>query len=109
MDQIRIKYVRDSRKNPVGCVAYTVSDGQLRVGLASCNPKDPFKKEISRSLAIGRLMTSPETTTAPTERSLQALTLSVLEMAQASGNASSRVSRMAAREVKKVVTTAGSK
>jgi len=54
-------------------------------------------------------MTSPETTTAPTERSLQALTLSVLEMAQASGNASSRVSRMAAREVKKVVTTAESK
>ena len=105
MDQIRIKYVRDARKNPVGCVAYTVNEGQLKLGVASCNPQDPFKKEISRSLAIGRLMTSPEKSSAPEERSLKALTLSVLEMVKTSSNASSRVSRMAAREVKKVLDT----
>lgn len=104
MDQVRIKYVRDARKNPVGCVAYVVKDNELKMGIASCNPQDPFKKEISRSLAVGRLMTSPEKGTAPSERSLRALTLTVLEMVQNSTHASSRVSRLAAREVKNLHT-----
>ena len=105
MAMVRIKYVRDSRKNPVGCVAYLVEDGQLRMGVASCNPRDPFKKEISRSLAIGRLFSSPEKSVAPTERSLRVLTLSVLQMVCNSEHASSRVVKLATREVKNTTTS----
>ncbi len=100
MSHVRIKYVRDTKRNPVGCIAYTVSDNQISIGVASCNPCDPFKKEISRSLAIGRLVASPEKGAAPNERSVRALTRAVLEMAASSDYASSRVVRLANREVK---------
>lgn len=100
MSMVRIKYVRDARKNPVGCIAYVVENGELSVGVASCNPRDPFKKEISRSLAIGRLFSMPEKSQAPSERSLRALTQSVLKMVCSSQNASSRVIRLASREAK---------
>lgn len=100
MNHVRIKYVRDMKRNPVGCIAYTVADNKISIGVASCNPCDPFKKEISRSLAIGRLVASPEMGEAPSERSVRALTRTVLEMAANSDNASSRVVKLAAREVK---------
>jgi len=100
MNHVRIKYVRDMNRNPVGCIAYTVVNNRISIGVASCNPCDPFKKEISRSLAIGRLVASPEMGDAPTERSVRALTRTVLEMARNSENASSRVVKLASREVK---------
>ncbi len=102
MSQIRIKYVRDARRNPVGCIAYSVVNGEISMGVASCNPCDPFKKEISRSLAIGRLFGSPEKGTAPEERSLRVLTRAVLEMVKSSEHASNRVARLAQREAKTV-------
>lgn len=102
MSQIRIKYVRDSRRNPVGCIAYSVVNGEISMGIASCNPSDPFKKEVSRSLAIGRLFAAPEKSAAPEQRSLRALTKTVLEMTQRSERASNRVARLAAKEAKTV-------
>lgn len=98
MSQVRIKYVRDIKKNPVGCIAYMVKDNQISIGVASCNPVDTFKKEISRSLAIGRLVDAPQNGSAPVERSVRALTKAVLEMATHSEHASSRVVKMANRE-----------
>jgi hypothetical protein len=100
MSHVRIKYVRDMKKNPVGCIAYMVKDDQISIGVASCNPADTFKKEISRSLAIGRLVDAPQSGVAPVERSVKALTKAVLNMATNSEHASSRVVRMAHREVK---------
>jgi len=57
----RIRYVRDGKRHPVGCIVY----GQPGIGTPSCvawsafNPKDRFDKKIAREVALGRFLTHP--------------------------------------------------
>lgn len=46
-----VKYVRDCFGNPVGCV---VAIGPGQVGYSMCSPKDHFRKDKARLIAIGR-------------------------------------------------------
>jgi len=46
-----VKYVRDSKRRPVGIV---VATGKYKVGWSLCNGKDKWNKEVGLSLAAGR-------------------------------------------------------
>lgn len=55
---VRIMFLRDQANQPQGCIALTVSpDEQFAYyRLSVLNPVDRFNREISRSIAIGRLV-----------------------------------------------------
>lgn len=46
-----VKYVRDSKKRPVGVV---VATGKYKVGWSLCDKKDIWNKKIGIALATGR-------------------------------------------------------
>jgi hypothetical protein len=66
---MKIFYVRDSERRPIGCVAYEVtlqpwSNGTtdnvvmrqfVKVGMSAWDPIDVFDKSVARNVAIGRL------------------------------------------------------
>jgi hypothetical protein len=59
--RIHYRYLSRSGK-PFACVASEVVDGSVRFGLSVCNPKDSFKKEMGRKIALGRMQTVPRVT-----------------------------------------------
>lgn len=46
-----IQYVRGMDKRPIGVV---VATGREEIGIALCNPKDDWNKELGLQIAIGR-------------------------------------------------------
>lgn len=46
-----VQYVRDENRNPFAVV---VATDKNEIGVAQCNPKDKFVKEIGRKIAAGR-------------------------------------------------------
>ena len=61
-----IKYHRDSKGNPLGCVvARKDEQGDIHIGFSLCNKKDTFCKEKGRSIAIARSYHMGANTTVP--------------------------------------------
>lgn len=60
---IRVVFLRDKNRNPVGCVAMQVSKNKkaIRYQLSTCNPIDKFDRALARQLALGRLLDKPLT------------------------------------------------
>jgi hypothetical protein len=54
-NSVKYVYVRDEKKNPVGCVAYQVHDGHFYYGWSVHNPADQFDRKLARTIAEGRL------------------------------------------------------
>ena len=53
----RIMYLRDSKGQPVGCVAIkVVSDKLVTYQMSVLNPADRFNRAVARQLALGRLV-----------------------------------------------------
>ena len=46
-----VKYLRKDNE----LIGVLVSDGARRVGFSFCNPRDVFKKDIAKKIAIGRI------------------------------------------------------
>ena len=56
---IRFMFLRDSKGQPVGCIALDIGDfGTGTYGLSVLNPKDKFNRKLAREIAMGR-WTSP--------------------------------------------------
>ena len=53
-------YIRDEKKNPVGCVVYTLGDGEVTFGVSCHNPKDKYDKSVMVTVAQGREQTHPD-------------------------------------------------
>jgi len=50
-----VQYVRDSRRNPIGCVvAIKHEDGRIILGVSLHNPKDKWDRDLAVKIAIGR-------------------------------------------------------
>jgi hypothetical protein len=55
-----VMYVRDEKRFPMACIAYSVQDGDcdwanVFVGLSIFNPHDKFDKKLGRQRALGRM------------------------------------------------------
>jgi hypothetical protein len=84
----RIQYLRDSKGQPVGCVAIKIktavgrSNGVTLVTyqMSVLNPLDRFDRRMARQLALGRLTEAPLTTTidhvSPTRREVSLAVMS---------------------------------
>lgn len=67
----RIQFLRDSKGQPVGCVAIKIKTSVGRYGgttlvtyqMSVLNPLDKFDRRMARQLALGRLTEAPLTTT----------------------------------------------
>lgn len=57
----RIMYLRDSRFQPVGCLAFSLSKDKktIRYQLSVLNPVDRFERSLARQIALGRLVEGP--------------------------------------------------
>lgn len=55
---MKILYVRDKNRFPVGCLAYERLDDEFKFGYSVYNPKDEFNKKLAREVATGRLAKS---------------------------------------------------
>lgn len=57
----RLFYIRDSERNPVGCLAYQFDGKNIKYNFSCCNlsMKDRFAKKFGRELAIERLKNQP--------------------------------------------------
>jgi hypothetical protein len=64
MDKVKLLYVRNEKKFPVGCVAFTRDkvDGCDRIlyNFSIFNPKDKFDKKYARIWAAGKLALDPQ-------------------------------------------------
>ena len=54
-NSVKYIYVRDEKKNPVGCVAYQVHNDHFYYGWSVHNPADRFDRKLARTIAVGRL------------------------------------------------------
>ena len=60
MNNYRIMYLRNSKGSPIGCLAIDESrSGTVSFQYSVLNPIDNFKRELSRYIAIGRLVEKP--------------------------------------------------
>ena len=78
----RIQFLRDSKGQPVGCVAIKIKTAVGRTAgvtlvtyqMSVLNPLDKFDRRMARQLALGRLVEAPLTTTidhvSPTRREI---------------------------------------
>jgi ribosomal protein L12E/L44/L45/RPP1/RPP2 len=112
MENVRIKYIRDAKRNPVGCVAWAGSakDKTLYLGVSSHNPEDVFKKEVARSIAMGRLlqrMTSGQASSRVFSE--ESLTEVLLCAVNKDPHASTRVKKASERELKVITKNAATK
>ena len=57
----RIMFLRDSKNQPVGCVAISniKNESRLTYQVSVLNPHDKFDRKMARHLAIGRLVEMP--------------------------------------------------
>lgn len=57
----RLMFLRDAADRPVGCCAIEIKRGarKLNYQLSVLNPTDQFKRELSRTIALGRLVERP--------------------------------------------------
>ena len=101
----RIQFLRDSRHQPVGCLAIqtrVVIDGFSTTTLicyqmSVLNPKDNFDRPLARQLALGRMVEAPLTTTvAGAEPSMHEITEAIMRDVAADSLAPTRA-RAAAR------------
>lgn len=62
----RFTFIRDSKKRPVGCVAYRVEPDitsgtdTLEFEVSTHNPADPFDRSLGRFVAEGRMKKHPK-------------------------------------------------
>jgi hypothetical protein len=56
--KFRIMFLRDKKKQPVGCVAIglTRSNKSVKYQVSVLNPIDKFDRSLSRQIALGRLL-----------------------------------------------------
>lgn len=59
--EFKIMFIRDSKRQPVACLAtkFSRDSGNVYVGMSVLNPCDRFNREMARSLAVGRAITQP--------------------------------------------------
>lgn len=57
----KIKYLRSSAGNLVGCIAsrYNRDNRTVQYQASYCSPYDEFSKSLAREIAVGRLTTKP--------------------------------------------------
>jgi hypothetical protein len=57
----RIMYLRDSKNQPVGCIAISISKDRRSVQyqLSVLNPADRFERSLARHITLGRLVEKP--------------------------------------------------
>ena len=56
-----VMYLRAPDGSPIGCVAFNQDGIYLDYQVSVINPIDKFNREVSRSLAVGRLLSQPHT------------------------------------------------
>ena len=63
MNRPKIMYLRDSNRNPIGCLAITVDHVRLKAEyqLTMTAPEDHFDRKMGRQMSIGRLVENPLT------------------------------------------------
>ena len=48
-------YLRDSKNNPIGCIAVEPNATGVKIAMSRCHSSDKFIKKVARDKAIGRL------------------------------------------------------
>jgi hypothetical protein len=59
MRTVQFMYLRDARRNPIGCVAMRRDGNNVLYQLSTSHPKDRFDKQLARKIAVGRLEDDP--------------------------------------------------
>jgi hypothetical protein len=54
-NSVRLFYLRDERRRALAVIASKTDGDKVKYALAICNPKDEFRKEAGRKIAIERL------------------------------------------------------
>jgi hypothetical protein len=54
-DNVRLFYLRDENRRALAVIASKTDGDRVKYALAICNPKDEFRKEAGRKIAIERL------------------------------------------------------
>ena len=58
----RFMFLRTDKGVPVACVAMKLSkSGEVTYAVSTQHPKDRFNRKVARELALGRLVSKPET------------------------------------------------
>lgn len=53
---MRIMFLRDKNRQPVGCLAFVIdADNHIVYGMSVLNPKDKFNRTIARDVAMLRM------------------------------------------------------
>lgn len=58
-DGERVFYIRDSRTQPIGCLAYRREGDTVRFAASFLHPNDAFDRRRARLIALGRLRVKP--------------------------------------------------
>jgi len=61
-------YIRDKKRFPMACVAFTNGGDKVSFGVSVFNPTDTFKRSVGRDLALGRMVRDPVTFKRKTKR-----------------------------------------
>lgn len=78
---VRIMFLRDQQNQPQGCIALTLSqDGEFAYyRLSVLNPVDRFRRELARSIAIGRLVEGGIPVRLPKKANMHDISRAVME------------------------------
>ena len=77
----RVMYLRNSKKQIIGCLAMKLSPKNHRVEyqISVLNPLDQFDRELSRCLALGRMVENPFTVRLPKDYSTHTISTLVMQ------------------------------
>lgn len=97
--KFRIMFLRDSKNQPVGCVAIglTRSQKNIKYQVSVLNPIDQFDRSLARQIALGRLVESPFTVALTGDVDMHQISLAVMRDLKDNDNVPARANRAARR------------
>lgn len=101
MNKHRVVYLRDSKRNPIGCIATQLHQDEnanfsVSYQYSVVNPKDQFKRDVARNVASIRLDKKPYSVALPSKPSNHEVLREIMKALFADSHTPSRA-RKAAR------------
>lgn len=103
LNNFRIMFLRDSKKQPIGCIAIKLDDKshKAQYQISVLNPEDRFNRSVARQLAIGRMVESPLSVLIPKNPTMHEITEEVMLAINSNSKLPARARRSAKAWVKR--------
>jgi hypothetical protein len=88
-------FLRDKRRQPIGCLAINIDSGKVSYQMSVLNPSDKFNREVSRVIALGRLIEKPIVINSPPGESMHDISLMIMNDIVANETAPARAVKSA--------------